>query len=172
MISAKKLEKYLKSKNDIKRPLGAFNQKLWANSNFKNQKFKSDFPRGKWLENLLTENASQLKMWKQIKNKNKFLGEIYSFFVKFGNQLKKDFKVICLFFWNCIDSWLKHFCFSWKSRMPAAGVHQPSFFSLRGPAKVLHQRAREARELCGWTDGWTDGRWSKVSFDFPYFDVC
>ena len=31
-------------------------------------------------------------------------------------------------------------------RMPTAGVYQPTFFSLRGPAKALHQRAREARE--------------------------
>ena len=31
--------------------------------------------------------------------------------------------------------------------MPAAGAHQPTFFSLRGPAKALHQRAREAPEF-------------------------
>ena len=34
-----------------------------------------------------------------------------------------------------------------KRRMPTAGVHKPTFFSLRGPAKALHQRAREAREF-------------------------
>ena len=31
-----KHEKYLKSKNDIKRRLGAFNQELWANFEFEN----------------------------------------------------------------------------------------------------------------------------------------
>ena len=45
--------------------------------------------------------------------------------------------------------------------MPAAGAHQPTFFSLRGPAKALHQRAREARELSEWmgelVGGWVDG---------------
>ena len=31
-----KHEKYLKSKNDIKKRLGAFNQELWANFEFEN----------------------------------------------------------------------------------------------------------------------------------------
>ena len=34
--------------------------------------------------------------------------------------------------------------------MPAAGGHQLTFLSLRGPAKAVHQRAREERELSGW----------------------
>ena len=33
-----KHEKYVKSKNDIKRRLGAFNQELWANFKFENSK--------------------------------------------------------------------------------------------------------------------------------------
>ena len=33
-----------------------------------------------------------------------------------------------------------------KRQIPTAGAHEPTFFSLRGPAKALHQRAREARE--------------------------
>ena len=39
--------------------------------------------------------------------------------------------------------------------MPAAGAHQPTFFSLRGPAKALHQRAREARELSLVNEKWS-----------------
>ena len=31
----------------------------------------------------------------------------------------------------------------------AGGVYQPTFFSLRGPAKVLNQPAYEARVMCG-----------------------
>ena len=34
-------------------------------------------------------------------------------------------------------------------RMPTAGAHQPTFFSLRGPAKALHQRAPKARIFLG-----------------------
>ena len=30
-------------------------------------------------------------------------------------------------------------------RVQTAGAHQPTFFSLRGPAKALHQRAPKAR---------------------------
>ena len=35
-IQIQKHEKYLKSKNDIKKRLGAFNQELWANFEFEN----------------------------------------------------------------------------------------------------------------------------------------
>ena len=42
--------------------------------------------------------------------------------------------------------------------MACRALSSPTFFSLRGPAKALHQRAREAGELCGWTDGRIDGR--------------
>ena len=31
-----------------------------------------------------------------------------------------------------------------------AGAHQPTFFSLQGPAKALHQQARKTRELSVW----------------------
>ena len=34
--------------------------------------------------------------------------------------------------------------------MQAAGAHQPTFFSISGPANALHQRAREAREYKMW----------------------
>ena len=38
-----------------------------------------------------------------------------------------------------------------------AGAHWPTLFSLRGPAKALHQRAREAPEFSGWVGGWMGG---------------
>ena len=41
-----KHEKYLKSKNDIKRRLGAFNQELWANFEFENSEISELFPPG------------------------------------------------------------------------------------------------------------------------------
>ena len=42
-----KHEKYLKSKNDIKRRLGAFKQELWANFEFENSEISELFPPGK-----------------------------------------------------------------------------------------------------------------------------
>ena len=43
----KKHEKYVKSKNDVKRRLGAFNQELWANFEFENSEISELFPPGK-----------------------------------------------------------------------------------------------------------------------------
>ena len=42
-----KHEKYLKSKNDIKKRLGALNQELWANFEFENSEISELFPPGK-----------------------------------------------------------------------------------------------------------------------------
>ena len=44
-----KHEKYLKSKNDMKRRRGAFNQELWSNFEFELRKFKCYFLLGKRL---------------------------------------------------------------------------------------------------------------------------
>ena len=56
-------------------------------------------------------------------------------------------------------------------RMPTAGAHQPTFFSLRGPANALDQRAREAREFKdGWDGiGWMDGGIKSVLECSSYF---
>ena len=41
-----------------------------------------------------------------------------------------------------------------------AGAHKPTFFSLRGPERAIHQRAPKARVMrMGRMDGWMD-RWT------------
>ena len=56
--SFKNLKKYIKAKDALKRPLVALIKSYEQNINLKSRIFKSYFPKGKLLENILTENSS------------------------------------------------------------------------------------------------------------------
>ena len=61
---------------------------------------------------------------------------------------------------------------SFQNLGTTASAHKPSFFSLRGPQRAIHQRAPKARVMrMGRMDGPMDWK-STVFFDLPQIQAC
>ena len=70
-----KLEKYMKSKNDIKRPLGAFNKELWANFEFQKSDIYELFPPRKKARKTIDGkcfSAPRKQHWFRLKKHEKY----------------------------------------------------------------------------------------------------
>ena len=70
-----KLEKYMKSKNDINRPLGAFNKELWANFEFQKSDIYELFPPRKKARKTIDGkcfSAPRKQHWFRLKKHEKY----------------------------------------------------------------------------------------------------
>ena len=83
---------------------------------------------------MLTSKMCWFQIW-CLKLSAAFLWEVMSISIFKIRKIKSDFR---------LGKWLKKFQIL-RPYPLTAGVHQLTFFSLRGPAKALHQRAPKAR---------------------------